>query len=68
MSHAVTNRLYLPAGQKVYCSDDVHGDERIRELYHRHGDLNVEACNKQAGMMLDDLPAFWKGTIEEFWA
>lgn len=67
MSQAVTNRVYLPDGTKLYFSDNVAGDARIYQLYQRFGNLKLEACYKdqEGAQSLDDLEPFWSGTIEE---
>ena len=75
MSSAVTNRVYLPESllrehpdysPTIYCSDDVWGDERMRQLYAKYGNLKVEACPKGWGKSLDDMNPFWTGTIYSF--
>ena len=68
MSSAVTNRVYLPDGNKIYLSDDAWGDKRIDELHQTYGNLKVEACHKEWGKSLDDMQAFWQGTIESFYS
>lgn len=67
MSQAVTNRVYLPDGTKLYFSDNIEGDTRIFKLYEQHGNLKLEACYKdqEGAKSLDDLEPFWVGTIEE---
>ncbi len=67
MSSAVTNRVYLPDGKKIYVTDDVWGDERLEQLYSTYGNLKVEACHKEWGKNLHDMEAFWSGTIGTFW-
>ena len=63
---SVTNRVFLPNGQKIYVSDDVYGDDRLEQIFSEYGNLKLEACYKVLGTSLDDLPAFWSGTIIEF--
>lgn len=67
MSANITNRVYLPSGDKLYLSDDSAGDARAMELYKQYGNLKLEACFKdQEGTnSLDDLAPFWSGSIEE---
>lgn len=65
MSAAITNRVYLPDGSKMYLSDNADGDARAAELYEKYGNLKLEACYKEMGKSLDDLTPFWTGTIEE---
>jgi len=65
MSASVTNRVYLPDGQKIYITDDCAGDERMFQLYEKFGNLKMEACHKEWGKLLDDMKPFWAGTIEE---
>ena len=61
----MTNRVYLPDGNKIYVSDDQYGDARLLELYAKYGNLKMEWCNKVWGSALDDATAEWEGTIEE---
>jgi hypothetical protein len=67
MSASVTNRIILPDGSSVYVSDNADGDKRAMELYHKYGNLTLEACYKdqEGAKSLDDLKPFWVGTIEE---
>lgn len=66
MSASIVNRVYLPDGTKLYISDDRAGDERLEQLFKQYGDLKLEACDKEFGKGLDELKAFWTGTIKEF--
>jgi len=68
MSASITNRVILPDGNKIYCSDDLYGDVRINELHKKFGNLKIEACNKIFGKSLDEAEAFWTGTIEEYFS
>lgn len=68
MSASTTNRVYLPDGNIVYCSDDLYGDIRINELYKKFGNLKLESCNKTFGKSLDEAKVFWAGTIEGYFS
>ena len=65
MSAAVTNRVYMPDGRKIYVSDDAFGQYRFEELYEIYGNCKVEACWKDWGTSLDDCIMFWEGDLHE---
>jgi len=64
-----TRRVYTPQG-KVYISDDVAGDNRLREIMERYnnGDFIVEVCDKRSGDRLDSLkPEYTTTVIKEYY-
>jgi len=66
MAHNITNRVILPDGNKIYATDDMHGDNVIEQIYKEYGDCKIETCEKVLGKSLDELKPMWTGKITNY--